>query len=292
MSDWSQQEFLVRELARRRVVPVIGSGVSKHSLAADGLTRPPLWKELLTRCLKAFDGCPNAAYDALEANDLLHAAEWIREHIGGEAWRGFLRQQFVTPNYSFSQIHTRISELDQRIFFSLNFDGIFERAAINEFGDTLTVTKYHDDDIAQILTGDLRYLVYVHGSKNSFDKVILTQRDYSKVRNDYANFYRVVEAVIQTHSLLFIGCGTTDPDFNLLLENHNFGSVSDEARMHFRLSHEHKPELERSLKNNRRIQTIHYDKVDAEHNGLVSSLSDLVSAVIEKRQELLETGNW
>lgn len=292
MTDWSQQGFLVRELARRRVVPVIGSGVSKHSLAADGVTRPPLWKELLNRCLEEFDGCPNAASEALAANDLLHAAEWIREHIGGEAWRGFLRKQFVTPNYGFSEIHTRISELDQRIFFSLNFDGIFERAATSEFGDTLTVTKYHDEDIAQILTGDLRYLVYVHGSKNSFDKVIITQRDYSKVRNDFVNFYRVVEAVIQTHSLLFIGCGITDPDFNLLLENHNFGSVSDEARMHFRLSHEHKPELEKSLKNNRRIHTIHYEKKDDQHGGLVASLTELVSAASEKKEDLLKTGNW
>lgn len=292
MTDWSEQDFLVRELARRRVVPVIGSGVSKHSVAADGHTRPPLWKELLENCLNTYPGCPDAVREALEANDLLHAAEWIREHIGGQAWRNFLRQQFVTPNYGFSEIHTQIAALDQRIFFSLNFDGIFERAATSEFGDTLTVTKYHDEDIAQILTGDLRYLVYVHGSKNSFDKVILTQRDYSKVRNDYANFYRTVEAVIQTHSLLFIGCGTTDPDFNLLLENHNFGSVSDEARMHFRLSHESKPELERSLRNNRRIQTIHYDKVDVGHSGLVVSLSELVSAVSDRRQELLQNGNW
>ncbi|MQQ09122.1 hypothetical protein GFB49_11705 [Epibacterium sp. SM1979] len=292
MTDWGQQEYLVRELARRRVVPVIGSGVSKHSLAADGVKRPPLWKELLESCLESYDGCPAAVQEALQANDLLHAAEWLREHIGGEAWRNFLREQFVKPNYDFSEIHTQISNLDQRIFFSLNFDGIFERAATSEFGDTLTVTKYHDEDVSQILTGDLRYLVYVHGSKNSFDKVILTQRDYSNVRNNYANFYRVVEAVIQTHSLLFIGCGTTDPDFNLLLENHNFGSVSDEARMHFRLSHEQKPELEGSLQNNRRIQTIHYDKKDAGHSGLVDSLNELATAVDEERQKLFKTGNW
>ena len=62
--------------------------------------------------------------------------------------------------------------------------------------------------------------------------------------------------------------------------------------MHFRLSHEQKPELEKSLKNNRRIQTIHYDKKDAGHSGLVESLKELASAVNEHRQELLETGNW
>lgn len=292
MTDWNQQSYLVRELARRRVVPVIGAGVSKHSLSADGTRRPPLWDELLKDCLDRHPNCPQAAYDALASNDLLHASEWVREHIGGESWRSFLRQQFVTPNYSYAPLHARISELDQRVFFSLNFDGIFERAAVNEFGDTLTVKKYDDEDVSQILSGDLRYLVYVHGSKNSFDRVILTHKDYAKVRTEHANFYKVVDAIIQTHSLLFIGCGTSDPDFNLLLENHNFGSSSDESRLHFRLSHERKPELERSLRNNRRIQTIHYDPVDDFHSGLVDAVSELNSFVTDKRTELSTNRNW
>ena len=95
MTDWTQQSFLVRELARRRVVPVIGAGVSKHALSADGLQRPPLWHELLQDCIAKHPHCPAAATEALAANDLLHASEWIREAVGGEAWRAYLRADAV-----------------------------------------------------------------------------------------------------------------------------------------------------------------------------------------------------
>ena len=62
--------------------------------------------------------------------------------------------------------------------------------------------------------------------------------------------------------------------------------------MHFRLTHEHKPELEKSLKSNRRIETIHYDPVDREHSGLTSAIASLNEALTDRKQELLETGNW
>ncbi|MCL8034387.1 SIR2 family protein, partial [Pseudomonas aeruginosa] len=64
-------------------------------------------------------------------------------------------------------------------------------------------------------------IIKIHGSVDSTDKLIFTRKDYSEARTKYRNFYQIIEALSLTHTFIFIGCGTNDPDIRLLLEDFN-----------------------------------------------------------------------
>lgn len=126
---------LVRDIARRRAVFVIGSGVSRHALGADGVTRPPVWKGFLSDAAQRFPRAPDTEhiYKAIEDGDLLHACEWLKNRYD-EDWPAYLRSRFTDPRYAPGRLHELIALLDTRVVFSLNFDDIYENKGreINE----------------------------------------------------------------------------------------------------------------------------------------------------------------
>lgn len=290
--EWPDQ--LVRDIARRRAVIVIGSGVSKHAIGMDRETRPPVWKEFLCDALDRLGGEAENPhiYEAINCGDLLHACEWIK-HRMDEDWPAYLRSRFVDPRYSPGDLHELIALLDSRIVFSLNFDDIYESKSreINEASQF--VKNYYDSDISEFLRGDSRYVVKVHGSLSSPAKLIFTQKEYSEARVKNGLFYSTFDSALMSHTFLFLGCGYGDPDVNLLLENQAFNAASGSTNPHYFLTSQGISEdLKRSLRNNRNLKTLTYDKVDDAHSGLVNAVSSLKEKVEEARQELIETTNW
>lgn len=57
-----------------------------------------------------------------------------------------------------------------------------------------------------------------------------------KARNEYASFYKLLEALILTKTFLFLGAGLNDPDIQLLLENYSF--QYGHTRKHFFVIHD------------------------------------------------------
>lgn len=289
MIDWPDD--LVLDLARRRAVILIGAGVSRHSTGRDDM-RPPLWKEFLEA---AINECPNqtnldAIKEALASNDLLHACEWLKQRFDS-SWVGFLRAKFSTPSYQPSEIHKQILKLDSRIVFSLNFDDIYERH-VNSIHHGSHITKnYYDDDVSEFLRGDNSYIIKVHGSLNNPSKTIFTQKDYSRARVLNNAFYQAFDATLLTHTFIFIGCGYTDPDINLLLENQNFSYPTNSP--HYFLSGDNLHEDRRqSLRENRNIKILNYEPRDNLHSGLIQELDKLNELVETTRYELAKSTNW
>ncbi|MFL9599657.1 SIR2 family NAD-dependent protein deacylase [Aeromonas dhakensis] len=285
---------LIEDLARRRTIIVIGSGVSRHAVAADGVTRPPVWKEFLESAISKYERNERTEhiYKAIESGDLLHACEWIKNKYD-EDWAAFLRSKFITPRYSSGKLHELIALIDTRVVFSLNFDDIYETKS-REINDTSQFVKhYYDTDIVEFLRGDSRYIVKVHGSLSSTSNLIFTQKEYAQARSKYSLFYNAFDAALMSHSFLFIGCGYSDPDINILLENQCFSTVQGSNNPHYFLTGEGiNNDLKNSLRNNRNLKTITYDPKDAQHSGLVDVISELYDKVGTKREELIETRNW
>ncbi|VXA76711.1 MULTISPECIES: SIR2 family NAD-dependent protein deacylase [Aeromonas] len=285
---------LIEDLARRRTIIVIGSGVSKHAIAADGVTRPPVWKEFLQSAIERYDRNERTEhiYNAINSGDLLHACEWIKD-LYDEDWSSYLRSQFITPRFSPGKLHELIALIDTRVVFSLNFDDIFETKS-REINDTSQFVKhYYDTDIVEFLRGESRYIVKVHGSLSSTANLIFTQKEYAQARSKHNLFYAAFDAALMSHSFLFIGCGHNDPDINILLENQCFSTVQGSNNPHYFLTGEGiNSDLKKSLRNNRNLKTITYDPRDEHHSGLVDFVSELYDKVGEKREELIETRNW
>ena len=139
MVEWPPQ--LIKALARRRAVIVIGSGVSKHSRGR-GDVKPPTWREFLKLAVLRVPATVDGTHicDAIAAADMLHACEWIKKHCD-EEWTTVVREIFQDPGFSPADIHYRIVSLDARLVFTLNFDDIYERAAQSVTSGTCVIKK-------------------------------------------------------------------------------------------------------------------------------------------------------
>jgi hypothetical protein len=76
MIDWPKD--LVRDIARRRCVVVVGSGVSRQAIGVNG-AKPPTWHEFLSDCNSQLpNGQQEHIKDAISEGDLLNACEWLQ----------------------------------------------------------------------------------------------------------------------------------------------------------------------------------------------------------------------
>lgn len=286
--DW---QGLVGDLARRRAVIVIGSGVSRHSTGTGGV-RPPTWKKFLEQALA---DCPNKSnlapiQAAIDSNDYLHACEWLQKRFD-EHWVAYLRGTFSRPAYQPAEIHEQILKLDSRIVFSLNFDDIYERHAGGiHFGSYVT-KNYYDEDVAEFLRGDGRYIIKVHGNLNTAPSLIFTQKDYSRARVKHSTFYDAFDAALLSHTFIFIGCGVSDPDVSLLLENQKFSFPAQNPH-YFLSSHNFNADLKLSLRENRNLKVLEYDPEDEGHSGLVKELVALNELVYAERFDVAKQTSW
>lgn len=290
--EWPQN--LVDDLARRRAILVLGSGVSRHGLGADGVSKPPVWKAFLSEGLREVSSASDCSHidEAIKNGDFLHACEWLKRKFD-ENWVAYLRRKFVAPKYQPGRLHELIARLDARVVFSLNFDEIYENKS-REINETSQFVKnYYDDDVAEFLRGEARYVVKLHGTLASPSNLIFTQEEYSRARAKFGWFYRAFDAALMTHTFIFVGCGYGDPDVNLLLENQAFEPVQGAVNPHYFLTSEGMSEdLTVSLRRNRNLKVLSYDKVDQDHSGLIRAFEDLYEKVEEARTELAENGNW
>lgn len=273
-------DTLVKDLARRNVAIVLGAGVSKNSLAADGATRPPVWLEFLNNAVSRIGSAGNRhILRAIKEGDYLHACEWLKDKLDDD-WNNFLREQFLDPNYSASKLHDEIFRLDQRITLSLNLDNIYETYVQQQTGGMVHVKRFFDNDVFKFLRDDSYFVIKIHGSIESPDQIIFTQKQYSEARTRNALFYSALDACILSRTILFVGCGVSDPDLNLLLENQNFRFL--DAQPHYIItSSKINKHLEQSLRNNRNLKCIKYDASNnhAELFKIFETLNEKVEAL-------------
>lgn len=288
MVEWPKT--LVRDIARRRCVIVVGSGVSRQARGAKGEI-PPTWNSFLEDCNLSAPGGPREHItSAIAQGNLLDACEWL-QRLYDHDWTAKLRDAFSAPKYAPSDVHRNICRLDTRIVFSLNFDDILDRAIQEIYAGTCVKKSYYDDDVSEFLKGVDRYLVKVHGSLDNTGKMIFTQKQYARARIRASAFYNAFDSALMTHTFLFLGAGRRDPDINLVLENQNF-TYSD-SYPHFFLSAAGMNQDEKlSLRSNRNLQVIEYDPINEEHSGFGAAIEQLLAEVEEQKSHISEYQLW
>jgi hypothetical protein len=288
MVNWPQE--LVRDIARRRCVLVVGSGVSRQAVGHNG-RRPPTWDGFLRQANQELPGGAQAHItSAIEEGDLLNACEWLQQKYEHN-WTARLRSAFSAPRFAPASVHKTIGKLDTRIIFSLNFENIIDVALQEVHGGTCVTKRYYDEGVSEFLRGTERYLVKVHGSLDETSKLIFTQRQYAEARIKAAPFYNAFDSALMTHTFLFIGAGYRDPDINLVLENQNF--TYSEAHPHYFLASAGlQDDLKHSLRANRNLQVIEYEKIDDDHSGFPKAIEELLELVDAEREELSQSLEW
>lgn len=289
MISWSQE--LVEVIARRRCVIVIGAGVSKNSKNEKG-KRPFTWEEFLRDCINNIheNDCIN---DLLDKKDYLTACDIIKNKLTPDEFIKRVQQEYQQAGYRPALIHQHIYNLDASIVVSPNFDQIYDNYANTTSNGTVVVKDHTSEDIANyLLGGDTRLILKTHGSANNPQKLIFTRRDYAEARTKYVLFYEIIKSLALTHTFLFIGCGTEDPDLRMLFEDIQFAH----GRFPFHYMTLPKGEVHKDILDivevSMRIKFLEYSP-DNGHEELTKSMEDLVAKVEEHRDsELRKTLKW
>lgn len=293
MIDWPDQ--LVESIARRRCVLFLGAGVSANSENHKG-KRPLTWGEFLNSIVtkKAKDLDPYCAEIQKMINDreYLLACELIVERLGDVAFGQITADEFRRPGYIPAEIHEVIYSLDSRIVISPNIDKIYEQYALNESMSTVVIKSYSDSDLAKYLRTNDYLIIRAHGNVDEVAKMIFTNRQYNQARIEYASFYRLIDALILTHTFVFIGCGISDPDIQLTLENANF--TYEECLPHYFVAADNsfQPGRETVICKNRNLSILHYDNFSGNHTGLLDELKRLKALVDAKRDMISSNYAW
>ena len=294
MIAWPEE--LIADVARRKCVLYLGSGVSANSVSKDDpARRPATWETFLRNVLvkKNADlaGQTDSIAQLLDHHDYLTACEIIVDILSDQVFGELAADEFRRPGFQPSEIHNLIYSLDSRIVITPNIDKIYEQCAqTNSFG-TVVIKKYYEE-IAPFLRQSDYLVIKAHGCVDDPPHIVFTHKQYNIARYQYASFYRVLDALLLTNTFIFVGCGFSDPDIQLTLENSNFSFPNCKPH-YFITAKEMIPSgVEKSLLTNRNIKVLTYDNADGSHSQLLDELKQLAPLVEEKRQEYSWNATW
>lgn len=293
MIEWP--EYLIEVIARRKCVLFLGAGISANSCNSVG-KHPATWEDFLRNILKnkcnRFSGNIDVIGKMLDQKDYLTACEIIVDTIGETNFGELAADEFRRPGYMPSEIHAAVYSLDSRLVLTPNIDKIYEQYAMNESHSTVVAKSYYEEDIAKYLRTSDFLIIRVHGYVDDVSKIIFTHKQYSEARCKYASFYRILDALMLTHTFIFLGCGINDPDIQLVLENSNFLYPGCMPHYFVTARDTFSKEMERSLLSNRNLELLTYDNPDGMHKQLLDELKLLNTMVDDKRRQIASQGTW
>ena len=283
---------LISDLARRRSVLFLGSGISKNAKNAAGL-HPKDWGEFLQEGASKVSSSGKKALiiKCIKNGDYLLECELLKKIMGRDDFVHLLKDEFLTPRFENAKIHEDIFLLDSRIVITPNFDKIYDVYADKESKGSIVIKNYYDDDIADHIRQRERLILKIHGSITTPDKLIFSRTDYSEARISYKHFYSILEALIATHTFIFLGAGLNDPDIKLLLEDYSFRYQNSQKHLFILPKQSLDREILKIHEENMNLKIITYDNKN-NHQELLDSIGCLVKLVDDERQTLAKTYDW
>ena len=278
MIDWPTR--LLEDFEMERVLLFIGSGVSRNSVGKDGVTRPKTWHHFLGDAAKK-RGIFGKIEPYLVSKDYLTALDIIRHGMRNEDYAALVRAEYQLPAYKPAEIHDAILRLNCKIVLTPNFDKIYDIYVGEKSHGTIDVKEYHCPELAEFIRGDRQVVIKTHGSVDSHKLMIFGRKDYARARVEHALFYEILRALVLTHTFLFIGCGTDDPDIRQVLEDINFGAVG--SRSHYFIAAAGAVNLDLQIvltdTMNLTILEYAYDSAIGDHSDLTDSLKALATTL-------------
>lgn len=200
---------LATEARAGRLVFFIGAGVSHDA----GL---PNWQDLLTALQgDAVSAEERATLSTLDPRD--HAT-LIELALGGRS-RLLAKLAHEIERYErFGLTHSLLASIGAEQAVTTNYDNLYERACTqpgHALDDDLTVLPY--GRVAE----NRPWLLKLHGSLDQLgrkDDIVLTRTDYMSLARQRSALFGIVQALLVTKHLLFVGYSLSDEDFHQLVD--------------------------------------------------------------------------
>jgi len=204
----------------RSVIPFVGAGLSIYGHQDDRL---PTWRSLLIRLKDAAaslfsDAKKLVAIDALlDAGMLDDAAEIVCKALPSPELRRLMHDTFETASKPLPPAIGSLAKVKWPLIITTNYDSFIEHAWPHGYLPILTGRDIQDIIYLAGGIGWKPHLIKLHGCLDRYDTWVLTASQYNAlvVNNQQ---YETMMKVLLSRSLLFLGYGMADKDFNPLLE--------------------------------------------------------------------------
>jgi hypothetical protein len=130
----------------------------------------------------------------------------------------------------FGLTHSLLASIGSEQAVTTNYDNLYERACArpgHALDDDLTVLPYGR-------VGENRpWLLKLHGSLDQLDRadhIVLTRPDYMSLARERSALFGIVQALLVTKHLLFVGYSLSDEDFHQLVDEIRIAIGSSEAK--------------------------------------------------------------
>jgi hypothetical protein len=270
-------ESLVQEIADRRCILFLGSGVSASAADENG-GKPKTWNEFLTAAAELVKNQEHklAIEKLIKKDQLLIALEAIESEADAGDYHKLLNSCFGSLKFKPGDLHKVIYNLDARLVITTNFDKIYEQYWTHFSQEGFKTISYDGESLGDEIRSDTRLIIKAHGSIDNLQKMIFTRAQYHAAKSKYPAFYEILRALFLTHTVMFIGCGMQDPDVLLTLEEVKISSSSN--RPHYALIKEKSSSqyITQDLKKSYNVQVLEFGPT---HNELTSSLNELFEQV-------------
>ena len=281
MSDiWPDN--LVEELAYRRCLIFLGSGISATAKNDDGES-PDTWGAFLDN-VKSKMKNPSGddkkfVEDMLKKQNYLLALQAIADLCDSGEYSNYLKSQYLRGKYKPSKVHELIKDLDSKIVVTTNFDKLYE--GLCHEPEYITFDYTDTRSIIGSIKAPENIIIKAHGSIDDTEKLIFTAKQYYQAQEKYPEFYHLMTALFLTHTVVFFGYSLNDPDINLLLQFlHN---TANSSCPHYMIDKKgNKPQLIKHWKDTYNVSLLEYGD---DYSCLESSLEELRDLVVDLREE-------
>lgn len=276
----SWPDHLVEEIAFNRAILFLGSGVSSTSVNTKG--EPMIgWPKFIDLGIEKIPSKKSDkkeyAKDLLSKENYLLALETVKKQSQNAEFFELIKREFDSADRMYSEAHAIIKKLDMKIIITTNFDKLYDNHC-SDHGHTI-INYYESEKLASNLKQEKNLIIKAHGTINNLDKIIFTQNDYFKSKKENPFFYKILESLFLTKTVLFLGYSLNDPDINLLLDT--AANTATSVANHFVLVEETlSDELEEHWQDNYNVSSIRYG---GGHSMFIPNLENLFELVMDKR---------
>lgn len=236
---------LQREVRQKRVLVIVGAGVSVGATAGTTFQQRASWRGLLShgieRSIEVVTDLPSdwatrlhADLNSPDLDDLLSVAERVSAKLGapsGGEYRRWLRDAFEAFVAAETSVLEALHDLELPLA-TTNYDGLLEQVS-----NYRSVT-WRDPGFERVMRGDENGILHLHGYWKDSESVVLGIRSYERLLAD-GRAQSSLRALRSNLTLLFVGFGEglEDPNFNAFLKWSREVFSESEYR-HFRLCRE------------------------------------------------------